>query len=219
MRTLRKNGAAASPGAYPPARYVEHDVAKIHEIIELFNFATVVSVDAGEPVVTHVPVTLDRTRGPHGVIFGHMDRRNPHLALLAGRRTTLLFHGPNSYITPHALAIDALPTWNSVNVHVRGTGRLLDDRRELLSGLCGISEKSDPGPGAYRIDPDDPRIDLFIDHVVGFEIEIDELVGRFKVSQELDAENRLLTAREMARTARRDRAGLLADIFNLERWT
>lgn len=203
--------------AYPPARYIETDHEKIYTIIEQFNFATVISARADESFITHVPVTLDRARGSMGVLFGHLDRLNPQAKLIAGRMVAVLFHGPNSYISPHALEIDCLPTWNSINVHARGTGRLLEDQETLLRGLCGISEKSDPEPGAYRLDMHDPRIDQFIDHIVGFEIEITELTGRFKISQELDQENRRLAAREMTKTARRSRRRLLADIFELER--
>jgi predicted FMN-binding regulatory protein PaiB len=202
--------------AYPPSQYVEGDREKIYAIIERFNFATVISARDGEPFVTHVPVTLNRSRGAMGVLFGHMDRRNPHARLIDGRSITVLFHGPNSYISPHVLETDVLPTWNSINVHARGTGRLIPDQETLILGLCGISEKSDPEPGAYRLNAADPRIDGLIDHIVGFEIEITELVGRFKVSQELDERNRELAALEMAKTARRSQRPFLARMFELE---
>jgi L-ornithine N5-oxygenase len=202
--------------AYPPSRYVETDREKIYKIIERFNFGTVISARDGDPFVTHVPVTLDSSRGANGVLFGHMDRANPHTELIDGRVVTVLFHGPNSYISPHALEVDALPTWNSINVHVRGTGRVLAQSETVLRGLCGISEKSDPSPGAYRLDVDDPQIPQLIGHIVGFEIEISELIGRFKISQELDVENRRLAALEMMKTAQRDQRRLLAEIFELE---
>ncbi|XVQ07079.1 SidA/IucD/PvdA family monooxygenase [Spirillospora sp. CA-255316] len=206
-----------APGSYPPKRYVEDDLEKIFAIVERFGFATVISARGEEDaVVTHVPLTLDRSRGAKGVLFGHMDRANPHAGLIDGRTVTVLFHGPNAYISPDALGRSVLPTWNSLNVHARGTGRLLTDRAELVRGLGGICERSDPGPGAYRLDLADPRIDQIIGHIVGFEIEIEELTGRFKISQELDAENRRLAALEMASHTERGERRLLASIFGCD---
>ncbi len=136
---------------------MEDELEKIYAIVERFNFATLVSARGEQDaVVTHVPVTLDRTRGAKGVLFGHMDRANPHAGLIDGRTVTVLFHGPNAYISPHALGRSVLPTWNSLSVHARGTGRLLTDHAELVRGLGGICEQSDPGPGAYRLDLADP---------------------------------------------------------------
>lgn len=202
---------------YPPSRYIENEPGKTYAIIERFNFATVISARGKEDVVvTHVPVTLDRSRGLKGVLFGHMDRRNPHVGLIDGRELTVLFHGPNAYLSPHVFTANVLPTWNSLNVHVRGKGRVIADRDELIKGLCGICEKTDPAPCAYRLDPDDSRIDELIGGIVGFEIEIEELIGRFKISQELDQQNRQLAALEMAGAAANSQRALLGEIFGID---
>ncbi|MFD5514945.1 SidA/IucD/PvdA family monooxygenase [Streptomyces sp. NPDC127066] len=189
-RTRRPVEASRIP-AYPPPRYLETDPEKLYAVMERFNFATLISArGAEEPVVTHVPMTLDRTRGEHGVLSGHLDRADPHMRLIDGHRLTVLFHGPDTCLAPHALETDALPTWNSMNVHVRGRGRLLDDQAALPAGLPGIREKSDPGTNSCRLDPGNPRIHRIIDHVIGFEIEIKELTGRIQLAQEHDNRNR-----------------------------
>lgn len=212
----RRPVEVSKASAYPPPHYLETDLEKIYAVMERFNFATLISARGAEdPVVTHVPLTLDRSRGEHGVLFGHLDRANPHVQLIDGHQLTVLFHGPNTYLSPYVLETSVLPTWNSMNVHVRGRGRLLADRAALLAGLCGICEKSDPGADSYRLDPDDPRIDRIIDYVVGFEIEIHELVGRFKLSQELDDRNRRLAASALMATAQRDERELIEKIFGL----
>ncbi|MFD7168148.1 SidA/IucD/PvdA family monooxygenase [Streptomyces violascens] len=203
--------------AYPPPHYLETDPEKLYAVMERFNFATLISARAAEEtVVTHVPLTLDRSRGEHGVLFGHLDRANLHVQLIDGHQLTVLFHGPNTYLPPYALDTSALPTWNSINVHVSGRGRLLDDRGALLTGLAGICEKSDPGPDSYRLDPDNPRIHQIIDYIVGFEIEIHTLVGRFKLSQELDDGNRRLAANTLLATAQRDESELIEKVFGLK---
>jgi predicted FMN-binding regulatory protein PaiB len=187
-------------GEYPPKRHLESDPEKLYAAIERFKFATLISAQAsGEPIVTHVPLTLDRSRGSKGVLFGHMDRANPHVDLLEGRRILALFHGPNAYISPQVYETDQLPTWNSITVHVWAKARLLRDQQAVVRGLMGISEQSDQGPGAFRLNAEDPRIERLIDFIVGFELEIDELIGRFKLSQDRTESDRRLAAMELAR--------------------
>ncbi|HSR68633.1 MAG TPA: SidA/IucD/PvdA family monooxygenase [Acidobacteriota bacterium] len=195
-----ERSAKALSGAYPPERHLEHSSDKLYAVMERFRFATLISARReDEPVITQVPLILDRGRGAKGVLFGHMDRANPHVELLEGRCVTALFHGPNSYISPHVYATDQLPTWNSLTVHVEGLARLITDREELVKGLCAIAEHSDQEIGAFRLSPDDPRIETLIGYIVGFEIEIDEILGRFKLSQDRDEADRRRAALAMAR--------------------
>ncbi|MFX1740035.1 SidA/IucD/PvdA family monooxygenase [Paraburkholderia sp. A1RI_3L] len=191
----RRSGADEArpylPGAYPPPHHVEGDPERLYAVLEQFKFATLVSVGDGEPFVTHAPLTLDRSRGAMGVLFGHMDRSNPQIDHLDGQRVLVVFHGPNAYISPHVYKTDQLPTWNSIAVHVRGTLRLLRDPGALVRGLAGISKESGREKGAHRLDPDDPRIGRLIHLILGFEIEIDDMTGRFKLSQDrTDPEDR-----------------------------
>jgi len=183
---------------YPPQRHIESDVEKLYAVLEQCRFATLISASNDEPAVTHVPLILDRTRGRKGTLFGHMDRANPHIDLLEGRSVLAVFHGPNSYISPHVYTTTQLPTWNSISVHVRGRVRVLSTRDGLVRGLASISE-TDTRPDTYRLNIDAPVIDRLTHYIVGFEIEIDELVGRFKLSQDRNATDQRLAAIELAR--------------------
>lgn len=200
---------------YPPKHHIEEDREKLYAVMERFRFATLISVSDGEPVVTHVPMTLDRSRGAHGVLFGHMDRANPHVELLDGRPVRALFHGPNAFISPHVYETSQLPTWNSITVHVRGHARVLEDRDAVVRGLCGIPEHVNGEPGAYRLSPDDPRIGRLIEYIVGFEIEIDEMVGRFKLSQDRNESDRRLAALELARRTEEGERALVERVVGL----
>ncbi|HEY0406608.1 MAG TPA: SidA/IucD/PvdA family monooxygenase [Pyrinomonadaceae bacterium] len=192
---------------YPPKRHVEEDAEKLYAVIERFPFATLVSAQESQSFVTHVPLTLDRSRGVKGVLFGHMDRYNPHVELLDGRPLLAIFHGPNAYISPHIYETNQLPTWNSITVHARGIVRRMESQRDLVRGLRGICEHVDRQPGAYRLAADDPRIGKLIDFIVGFEIEIESLEGKFKLSQDRGPRDRQL-AREalIQRTEQGERA-------------
>jgi L-ornithine N5-oxygenase len=194
--------------AYPPPLHVEADPEKLYALLRECPFATLVSADGGVPTITHLPLILDRSKGGKGVLFGHVYRANPHLRILTGRRSLAVFHGPNSYITPYVWVADQLPTWNSMAVHVWGSVRLIETRAELIRGLASISE-FDTRPGAYRLDPDSPRIERIIDYIVGFEFEIEEMVGRFKLSADLDDADQRRAAIEMAENTERGQRGLI----------
>ncbi|MFF1561639.1 SidA/IucD/PvdA family monooxygenase [Streptomyces sp. NPDC058279] len=188
---------ASGVAVYPPSWYLEHDQEKLYALMERFRFATLISARSGdEPFATHLPLILDRSRGSKGVLFGHLDRLNEHAALIDGRRMLAVFHGPNAYMPPALFESDPLPTWNSMSVHVRGRVRVIEDRAELVRGLIGIAEHSEPD---NRLRAEDPRIDRIIGGIVGFEFEIDEIVGRFKLSQDRDDTDRRNAAVALAR--------------------
>ncbi|HZM75028.1 MAG TPA: SidA/IucD/PvdA family monooxygenase [Candidatus Limnocylindrales bacterium] len=196
-RPARRPARAARAAAYPPPQYLEHDTEKLLALIERFKFATIISaVSPDHPVATQLPMVLDRSRGPFGGLFGHMDRANPHAQLIDGREMLIVFSGPNSYISPDIYETDQLPTWNSMAVHVRGRARPVVDRGPLVRGLCRIAQMSEMHP---RLTADDPRIDHLIGHIVGFEVEITDLVGRFKLSQDRSGADRHRAALALAR--------------------
>ena len=190
---------AINNGEYPPKRHLEEDEQKIYAVVERFPFATVVSADADQAFVTHVPLTLDRTRGSKGVLFGHLDKFNPQVALLDDRPILAIFHGPNAYISPHDYETDQLPTWNSITVHALGRVRRLRNQKDVVRGLLGISEYADHRPSAFRLSEDDPRIARLIEFIVGFEIEIEQLIGRFKLSQDRNPRDQELAKQVLIR--------------------
>ncbi|BBU22235.1 SidA/IucD/PvdA family monooxygenase [Mycobacterium xenopi] len=201
-------------GDYPPKRYLETDPDRLRAVIERYRFATLISARAtDEPVVTQLPLTLDTSRGSHGVLFGHMDLANPHAELLDGRPVLALFHGPNGYIPPHQS--NQLPTWNSITVEVRGRARILRDKDAVVDGLRGIAAAADPSPGGFRLTREAASDERLFPFLVGFEIDIDEMVGRFKLSQDRDDRDRWLAARTLAHGLEQDDRDLVASIVEL----
>jgi len=198
-----QNGSNTSKVAqsnYPPKHFLEKDREKLFEVIDKFKFATLISVQADQqPIVTQLPLILDRTRGKNGVLFGHFDKTNPQVKFLNNQKTLVVFHGPEAYISPDLFDTSNLPTWNFISVQVHGTVNVLTDKDAVVRGLCGIAELSEKNnAGSYRLDPEDPRIDQLIDYIVGFEIEIEKMVGRFKLSQDKKESHRKKAALYLA---------------------
>ena len=143
----------------------------------------------------HVPFLFDATRGEQGTLLAHVSRANPVWRDLAGAegaagQSLVVFHGPQAYVSPswypgkqaHGKVV---PTWNYAVVHVHGRARAVDDRAGLLAlieRLTAEHERAMPVP--WRLD-DAPAgfIDQLLGAIVGIEIAIERIEGRFKMSQ------------------------------------
>ena len=191
---------------YIPKHFAENDPATLHDLMREFPLATLVTQGPDGPDANHIPLHLNAAAGPHGTLRGHIARANP----LASDSTTIetttgprvnrkilaIFKGPDCYISPSNYATKAehgkvVPTWNYTAVHAHGELRLIDDRDWLLAQLDALTAEHEAGlPHPWSID-DAPAdyIGKMLGAVVGIEIVIERLVGKWKVSQNQPAEN------------------------------
>jgi transcriptional regulator len=188
---------------YVPKAFDASDPAWCHDLIGRESFATVVTADAaGVPFATHVPVELDAGRGRLGTLVAHVARANPHVELLrAGRPTLAIFHGPHAYVSPSWYAAHpAVPTWNYVVVHATGVPVVVDEpdrARRLLARLVARHEAGRERPWAFEGLPDD-WVAGMVRGIVAFEIPIDALQGKAKLSQNRPPEDRRRVAAALA---------------------
>ena len=143
-------------------------------------------------IANHVPFFLDRDRGPFGTLVGHVSRANTVWRQLGPAvPSVVMFQGPQAYITPgwypgkqaHG---EVVPTWNYVVVHARGVARAVENRErvfEVLSRLTQAHEAYRPTPWSVS-DAPAAFMDKMMRAVVGIEIPIDHLEGKFKASQD-----------------------------------
>jgi transcriptional regulator len=188
---------------YVPAAFRVEDTSSLYGAIEAYSFATVVTVADDVPFATHVPLLLEqRADGP--ALLGHVARANPHWRRFDGSRQALaIFHGPHAYISPSWYATQpAVPTWNYVAVHAYGAPCVRDDETwvsQLLDRLVAKYESALPEPwsgdlpGAFR--------QRMIRAVVGFEMPIERIEGKFKVGQNRPAADHERVERVLAGAA------------------
>ncbi|CAB1058203.1 hypothetical protein D1BOALGB6SA_2959 [Olavius sp. associated proteobacterium Delta 1] len=177
---------------YPPEYYLEDDKEKILRVIETYSFATVISRTEDDVIVTHLPLILDRQRGQFGFLVGHMDRNNPHARYLNSTKVFVIFHGPNAYISPNVYESSQLPTWNSISVHIKGVARITESRETVRDSMIKMVSFLEKGDDPFVLDKDNHKMQNFLGYVVGFEIEIVEMIGRFKLSQNKNARDKQL---------------------------
>ena len=184
---------------YLPKHFAETDVGVIHDLMRDFPLATLVSHGPDGLSANHIPLQLDATAGPNGTLRGHIARANPlGRSAPVDAEILVIFQGPESYISPTNYATKAehgkvVPTWNYTAVHAYGRLRLIDDPAWIfaqISALTATHESRLPQPWAVSDAPAD-YIEKMLGAIVGIEITIDRLVGKWKVSQNQPAVNQI----------------------------
>jgi transcriptional regulator len=175
---------------YIPQQFIETDLARIHELMQRNSFATIITQAGEAPFATHMPVLLDGERGPHGTLVSHMARANEQWRHFAdGGEVLVIFHGPHAYVSPSWYETrPAVPTWNYAAVHAYGVPRIIEDAASLRAMLRELVQHFEAGrPQPWGADLTDEYLDKLSPGIVGLEIPITRLEGKFKLSQNRNA--------------------------------
>jgi transcriptional regulator len=180
---------------YLPAHFEERDLPTLQALIDAHPLATWATTQDGELVVHHVPFRLDRTRGEFGTLVGHVARANP--VWRSPQPSLLVFGGPQAYVSPgwypsKQVHGKVVPTWNYAVVHARGRPVIREDAASVLrivSALTDTHEATQAHPWQVGDAPAE-FVDQMLRAIVGIEIPIEQLVGKWKVSQNRSAEDR-----------------------------
>ena len=194
---------------YPPEYYLENDKEKIFRVIETCRLATIISRTEDDIIVTHLPLILDRQRGEFGCLVGHMDRNNPHARFIDNAKVFVIFHGPNAYISPNVYESSQLPTWNSISVHIKGITRITDSREAVRDSMIKMVSFLETGKNRYVLDKDNSKMQNLLGYVVGFEIEILEMIGRFKLSQNKDEKDKQMAKEHLISDSKKGHEALI----------
>ena len=97
---------------------------------------------------------------------------------------TILFSGPECYISPSIYSTTQLPTWNYIKVHLKGKVKVIESKAALKQSLITMTEFLEAPDHKYVLESDNPRLDKNLDYIEMFEIEITDWEGKFKLSQD-----------------------------------
>ena len=177
---------------YMPPAFRNQDLGALHDAIRNYPLGTLVT---GTPELTanHVPFCIDADAGSHGfgLLRAHLARGNEQASLPAGEAECLvLFLGVDHYVTPSWYETKratgkVVPTWNYIAVHARGTLRIIDDAlwiRRQIEALTQSHERGRSAPWAVSDAPED-FVAGQVRGIVGVEIDIVDLQGKWKLSQ------------------------------------
>jgi transcriptional regulator len=183
---------------YIPTQFRETDVPTVHRAIRAAGLATLVTTGPDGILATPLPLLLDPEAGPFGTLLGHVARANPQWHRSATDADALaMFTGPDAYVTPSWYATKratgkVVPTWNYVAVHAYGRVEFIEDAEWLLglvTRLTGKHEGAREKPWAVSDAPVD-FIRSQLKGIVGVRLPIARLEGKWKMSQNRNAEDR-----------------------------
>ncbi|MGB6269754.1 MAG: FMN-binding negative transcriptional regulator [Olleya sp.] len=167
---------------YPPKHHQDNDRLHLIEVIKTYPLATIISVKDNKPFITHLPLIY---READGKLIGHIDIYNPQTELLKDSNDiTILFYGPQCYISPSVYTTTQLPTWNYIRVHLTGQVTKIESDEALKQSLITMTEFLEAPDHKYVLEPDNPRLNANLNYIKMFEITIDTWEGKFKLSQD-----------------------------------
>jgi transcriptional regulator len=184
---------------YVPSHFKEDRVPELHAAIRTIGIGTLITNGAEGLEASHIPLLIDPEPAPYGTLRGHIARSNGQWKRLAqgaggGSEALVTFLGPDAYVTPNWFPSKretgkVVPTWNYIAIHAYGLLRFFEDRAPLLdivTRLTDLHEGRRAAPWAVTDAPAD-YIDTMLKAIVGFELPIARLEGKWKLSQNKSA--------------------------------
>lgn len=179
---------------YTPAQFAEERPAVLHALIREFALGTLVTAGPDGPQASLVPMFLDAGRN---ALRCHLAKSNPHAAAIGGQKALILFQGPSDYVSPSWYPAKAehgkvVPTWNYCAVEVRGVCTRVEDSEWLVRHVTELTAQQEAAfdlPWAVSDAPKD-FIDGLARAIVGVEVAIESMSGKWKLSQNRSRQDR-----------------------------
>jgi transcriptional regulator len=183
---------------YQPPHFREDRLEVQHALIRAHPLGLLVTAGPGGLQANPIPLLVEADGSPHGKLRAHLARANPQLAELAAVEDCLVaFQGPQTYVSPSLYPTKhehgkVVPTWNYITVHAWGRPRVIDDVawiRRQVEDLTAHNERARPAPWLVS-DAPEPFVAAQLKAIVGIEIPIARIEGKWKVSQNRPAVDR-----------------------------
>lgn len=183
---------------YLPKHFEETDIEVLHQLVRAHPFGALVTLTQNGLDANHVPFLVQSDPAPYGTLHGHIARANPLWRDFSSSvQALVIFQGPQTFISPSWYpskkeTAKVVPTWNYVIVHGHGHLRVIDDSvwvRAHVEELTNRHEGERPVPWKVTDAPAD-YLESMVGAIVGLEIPITRLVGKWKVSQNRSVRDR-----------------------------
>ncbi|MES2403790.1 MAG: FMN-binding negative transcriptional regulator [Pseudomonadota bacterium] len=181
--------------AYPSPAFREDRADVLHAAIRELHFGLLVTPAESGFATSYLPWELDASRGPHGTMVGHLARYNPQWKIPAeGVEALVVFQGPHAYVSPSWYPGKRddprqVPTWDYLAVEARGTLVTFDDDARLHALLVRLTDRNEAGREQrwHVSDAPEAYVRAEMRHIIGIELRIESLIGRYKLSQNRNA--------------------------------
>ena len=204
---------------YAPSHFAESRVEVLQDVLERAGLFTLVTAGADGLDASHVPMLLDAKLGPGGTLLGHLARPNGQWkAAPDGSPALAIVLGPDAYVSPSWYPTKretgrVVPTWNYVAVHVHGVIRFFHDHgrlRDVVARLTDRNERDRPHP--WKVSDAPPEyVDAMLEGIVGVELAITRIEGKWKASQNRSEADRRGVEGELRDGGQAEMADLVRD--------
>jgi transcriptional regulator len=176
---------------YQPPHFREDRLDVQHRLILTHPLGLLISAGPGGLQANHIPFLIDAAASEQGTLRAHLARANPQIAELANvTECMVVFQGPQQYISPSLYPTKqdtgkVVPTWNYITVHAWGRARLMDDAAWLRKQIDDLTRQNEePRAAPWQVsDAPEPFVTAQVKGIVGVEIPIVRIEGKWKVSQ------------------------------------
>ena len=175
---------------YLPKHFEETRVDVLHAHIRAHPLGALVVMTANGLDANHIPLEIDPDPAPFGTLRGHIARANPLWREPRDGDALAIFQGPSTYISPawyptKRETAKVVPTWNYAVVHAHGAVRFIDDRAWLRAFVTRLTDRHEAGrPEPWKVtDAPEDFIESMVGGIIGLEMPVTRLVGKWKVSQ------------------------------------
>jgi transcriptional regulator len=210
--------SAIHDSLYIPKAHLVDDRKFLHDFMDEFSFVELITATPTLRI-THIPCFIDRSRGDYGTIFGHISRNNPQSKTFDGEHAAVIvFRGPHGYISPswYPKSDLAVPTWNFGVVHASGRLQPVAEKATLRGLLAKLIDKNeDYRKSTYNFAKlPDSYIGGMLGGIIGFEMKVELLEGKFKLGHERNETDRASMV-EHLKSEKRERSldDLTADFY------
>ena len=195
---------------YPPKHHQDENVNHMIDVIKTYPLATVISVSNNKPLVTHLPLIYNQDKK----LIGHIDIYNPQAELMRyNNEVTIIFSGPQCYISPSVYTTTQLPTWNYIKVHIKGIVKRIESKDALMQSLIDMTKFLEAPDHKYVLATDNQRMIGNLNYIEMFEIDITDWEGKFKLSQDKKVKDTENARKELIRANQESIQTFLDKVF------
>ena len=182
-----------------PKQFKQEDKAKIKTLIADYPLAALIFKNANGLEANHIPLQLTQTNDQEWTLIGHIARGNPMWKNVEDKADILvIFQGPQSYITPNWYPTKqehkkVVPTWNYAAIHIHGALSFIHETQwkiDMLNSLTNQMEADQAKPWQLSDAPED-YVEKQLNAIVGIEISVNQIEGKWKLSQNQPEQNRM----------------------------
>lgn len=205
---------------YNPPQFKQDDPAVLHAAIRAQGFGSLVTLGADGIEASHVPMLIDPAPAPYGTLIGHIAKANPQWRTMRAEVPALaMFLGPDAYVTPAWYPTKqesgkVVPTWNYVAIHASGRLTFFEEPERLLALVTRLTEHHEAGRAEPWAVSDAPAeyVQGMLKGIVGFELAVTRLEGKWKMSQNRPAQDRAGVVDGLTRESGGDVARIVREV-------